>query len=488
VAERASVAISADALPDFSERSFVSVRLSDRHVHRLALLAAAEFTVVLAAVWAAFLVRFHGFSSQFAAFEATNGGIWPRALLVALIVLASLAALGLYQLQQRAHFTGVLVRLLLALALGQAALAFVFYIAPSLLLGRGVGLLIGGFAFCGLALTRVGFVRLVDEEIFKRRVLVWGAGERAAHIGRRLRRRSDQRGFRIVAYVRAPGDKMSVPQAQSVHSSALVRLALGHRVEEIVVAMDERRGGFPTAELLECRLRGLRVTDLVAFLERESGRISVELMQPSSFIFATGFRRDWLRLASKRAFDIAASLWILLVTLPVSLLSALAIRFEDDGPIFYRQVRVGENGRRFTIYKFRSMRVDAEAPGEARWASAEDARVTRVGRIIRRLRVDEIPQAFNVLIGDMSFVGPRPERPAFVEQLTRAIPFYPQRHFVKPGITGWAQVRYSYGASTRDAQEKLEYDLYYVKHHSFAVDLMVLLQTVEIVLFRIGAR
>lgn len=485
---RSSVAISADGLADLSGQRVVSVRLFERHVHRLALLALAEAAIVVASVYAAIVIRFRGFEGGFAVFEATTGAIWPRALVVAAVFAISLAALGLYQLHQRARFTGLLVRLLLALALAQAMLALVFYVAPSLFVGRGVVLLIGGFAYCGLTLTRYAFLRLVDEEIFKRRILVWGAGERAAFIGRRLRRRSDQRGFRIVAYLRAPGDSDAVGHAHAVQPSALLRLALRHRVEEIIVAMDDRRCGFPTDELLECRLRGLRVTDLVSFLERESGRVSVDLLHPSWVIFSSGFRCDFVRLASKRAFDIVASLGILLITAPVSLLAMLAVWLEDRGPVFYRQVRVGVHGRPFTIFKFRSMRVDAERDGQALWAAPGDSRVTRVGGMIRRLRIDEIPQAFNVLIGDMSFVGPRPERPAFVETLTRAIPYYPQRHFVKPGITGWAQVRYSYGASQRDAQEKLEYDLYYVKHHSFAFDLMVLLQTVEIVLFRIGAR
>jgi sugar transferase (PEP-CTERM system associated) len=252
--------------------------------------------------------------------------------------------------------------------------------------------------------------------------------------------------------------------------------------------MDDRRGGFPTEELLECRLRGIRVTDLLTFLERESGRVSVELMHPSWLIFSSGFRSDFVRLFSKRAFDVGVSLAILVASAPIALLAAAVIWLEDRGPIFYRQLRTGQNGRLFQIVKFRSMRVDAEGDGRAVWARQNDARVTRVGAWIRRLRIDELPQVLNVLLGHMSFVGPRPERPEFVGALAQKVPFYEERHFVKPGITGWAQVRYSYGASEKDAQEKLEYDLYYVKHHSLALDLLVLLQTVEIVLFRIGAR
>jgi sugar transferase (PEP-CTERM system associated) len=486
---RTSLAVDAQAIAEAVPQRVVSVRLFRGHLHRLAFLALIEVSVVIAAVYAAILVRFHGFSATFAAFESTAGAIWPRALLIAGVFLVSLAALGLYQLRQRASFTGVLVRLSLALVLAEVVLALLFYVVPSIFVGRGVSLLLGGFAFSGLALTRFLFLRLVDEDIFKRRVLVWGAGSRAAFIARRLRRRTDQRGFRIVGYVRAPGDSEAVSEARAAGAPGdLLRLALRQRVEEIVVAMDDRRAGFPAAELLECRLRGIQVMDIVSFLERESGRVSVDLMHPSWLIFSHGFRCDFFRLASKRSFDVLVSLAMLIATSPIALLTTLAIWLEDRGPILYRQVRMGQNGRLFSVFKFRSMRVDAEGDGQPVWAAPNDPRVTRVGALIRRLRIDELPQLFNVLVGHMSFVGPRPERPAFVEQLAQVVPFYPERHFVKPGITGWAQVRYSYGASAKDAREKLEYDLYYVKHHTLAFDLMVLLQTVEIVLFRIGSR
>jgi sugar transferase (PEP-CTERM system associated) len=292
-----------------------------------------------------------------------------------------------------------------------------------------------------------------------------------------------------VGYVRTPGDRGEIPRGPLFRAtSGLVGLALRARIEEIVVAMDDRRGGFPSDALLECRLRGIQVTDLLTFLERESGRVSVELMHPGWLIFANGFRCDFLRLATKRAFDVVVSLGMLIVSAPLALLAAVAIHAEDRGPILYRQTRTGQDGRPFRMIKFRSMRVDAEADGRAVWASRNDSRTTRVGAWIRRLRIDELPQLLNVLSGQMSLVGPRPERPEFVAALAHNVPFYNERHFVKPGITGWAQVRYGYGASESDAQAKLEYDLYYVKHHSLALDLMVLVQTVEIVLFRIGSR
>jgi sugar transferase (PEP-CTERM system associated) len=465
------------------------IRFFNAHVHRLALLAFTETGIIILSVYAAILVRFSGFSDTFSAFQTTVGPIWPRASLVAAVMLLSLASMGLYQLRHRARFTGILARLLIAVLIGEAALGMIFYLAPSVSVGRGVVGLVGIGAFVGLALTRYVFLQVVDEEIFKRRVLVWGAGARAATIAKRLRRRCDQRGFRIVGYVRAPGDGADISDQQIVQPDGdLVRLAMRHKVEEIVVAMDNRRRGFPTRELLECRLRGIAVCDILAFLERESGRISMDLMQPSWLIFSNGFRCDVLRVATKRLFDVVVATGVLLVAWPMALLTAIAIFLEDGGPILYRQVRMGQNGRLFPMLKFRSMKVDAEPNGEAVWATRNDPRITRVGAWIRRLRMDELPQVLNVLVGHMSFVGPRAERPVFVQELTQAIPYYLDRHFVKPGITGWAQVRYSYGSSKKDAQEKLEYDLYYVKHHSVAFDLMVLLQTVEIVLFRIGSR
>ncbi len=467
----------------------ISLRLFEGHVHRLALLAIAELGVVMLCVYGAVLTRFSGFSGTFSAFQATVDPIWPSALLIAGVFLLCLVAMGLYQLRQRARFAGIAARLLIAVLVAEGALGLIFYLAPSLFVGRGVFGLAGIFAFSGLALTRLAFLRVVDEDIFKRRVLVWGAGARAATIAKRLRRSTDQRGFKIVGHVRAPGDGAGVPEDQVLQFDGdLLHLAMHHQVEEIVVAMDDRRSGFPTQELLECRLRGIAVYDVLAFLERETGRVSVELMQSSWFIFSNGFRCNIPRLASKRLFDVVVSIAVLLAASPIALLTAIAIFLEDRGPILYRQIRTGQNGRRFPMLKFRSMRIDAEPDGRAMWARRNDPRVTRVGAWLRRLRIDELPQVLNVLAGQMSLVGPRPERPAFVQELTQAIPYYPERHFVKPGITGWAQVRHGYGSSKMEAQEKLEYDLYYVKHHSFTFDLVVLLQTVEIVLLRIGSR
>jgi sugar transferase (PEP-CTERM system associated) len=270
----------------------------------------------------------------------------------------------------------------------------------------------------------------------------------------------------------------------------MVTTAADLEIDEIVMAMDDRRQQFPLKDLLDCRLAGIEVIELASFLERETGKVYLDILIPSWMIFGAGFRRDVLRRYTEAAFDLAASFALLLIALPVMAITVLAIKIEEgiSAPVLYGQPRVGYGGRVFRVLKFRSMRVDAEKDGRARWATANDDRVTRVGRFIRKVRIDELPQLFNVLAGRMSFVGPRPERPEFVKELNEKIPYYDVRHAVKPGITGWAQLCYPYGASEQDATEKLQYDLYYVKNHSLVFDILILLQTVEVILFGKGAR
>jgi sugar transferase (PEP-CTERM system associated) len=263
----------------------------------------------------------------------------------------------------------------------------------------------------------------------------------------------------------------------------LVNLCTRLDVSEVVVAMDDRRRGFPIAELLQCRLAGVDVTEQLTFLERETGRVRIDILNPAWMIFGEGFRRDALRLLTARLVDLAAGLTVFTLASPVMLCAALAIKIEEGwgAPVFYRQRRVGLLGRPFELLKFRSMRVDAEQNGQAQWASKNDPRVTRVGAFMRKTRIDELPQLLNVLRGQMSLVGPRPERPEFVADLAERIPYYHERHTVKPGITGWAQLCYPYGSSEQDALEKLQYDLYYVKNNTLLFDLTILLQTAEVV-------
>lgn len=259
------------------------------------------------------------------------------------------------------------------------------------------------------------------------------------------------------------------------------------RIDHIIVALDDRRGNMPIAELLECKLQSRMIEDSVSFYEAITGKILVEKVNPAWLIFSDGFACGRMTYLIKRVLDLSLAVFILMASLPVSLLTALLIKLESPGPIFYRQERVGERGKVFSIVKFRSMRQDAERDG-AVWASQNDCRVTRIGKFIRKVRIDEIPQIWNVLRGQMSFVGPRPERPVFVEQLVQKLPYYSLRHSAKPGITGWAQICYPYGASEEDALRKLEYDLYYIKNQSIFMDLLIIFRTVKTVLFQKGAR
>jgi len=401
-----------------------------------------------------------------------------------------LIAMGLYSAGQRARPLGLLVRIAMALALAMAIVVLVSFFAPALLPQRAELLLWGGTAFVLASLGRMVFEKLVPDDIFRRRVLVYGVGSRAASLAA-LRRRTDLRAFAVVGYIPPTGEAPLVPHEQVISSeSDLLVIARREDVDEIVVAMEDRRREFPVRTLLECRLAGIEITDLVDFLERETGKVRLDVLNPSWMIFGEGFKRDPIRRTTKRVCDVAAAVLLLLLTWPIMLVTAIAILLEDGlrSDIFYRQRRVGFEGEVFDVLKFRSMRRDAEPDGRPQWASKADPRVTRVGAVIRKLRIDELPQVINVLKGDMSFVGPRPERPEFVSALGDTIPYYIERHCAKPGITGWAQICYPYGASERDATEKLQYDLYYVKNHSLLFDLMILLQTVEIVLMGKGGR
>jgi sugar transferase (PEP-CTERM system associated) len=418
-----------------------------------------------------------------------RGPSWPELAFAAMMMVAMLS-MGLYSRQQRARLTGVLLRVLAALTGGSAGFGLIAYLHPEWSMDRRVFLLAGPIAFLMIAVIRYVVDRYVDEQIFKRRVLVYGAGRRAMSISQ-LRRRTDQRGFVICGYVETEGDRVDVAQERLVQpDESLLRYCREHDIDEIVIAMDDRRRAFPVHELLECRLVGIEITELVDFLERETGKVRLDVLNPSWIIFAKGFRRTPLRLMTERALDLGASVAILALTWPFMLLVAVAIKLEDGfgAPVLYGQTRVGLEGRHFRVLKFRSMRVDAEKAGKAVWAVKQDPRVTRVGGFIRKTRLDELPQLFNVLRGDMSFVGPRPERPEFVTQLEQRIPYYRERHAVKPGITGWAQLCYPYGSSEQDAAEKLQYDLYYVKNHNLLFDLMILIQTAEVVLWGKGAR
>lgn len=414
---------------------------------------------------------------------------WVEMVVFAGTLVLCFAAMGLYNARLRERPRGIALRMVFGIGAALCVLLLVGWLLPAydceidIYLAMGAGTLVVAYVL------RLLYQKYVQEELFQRRTLVYGAG-RHAHSIASLRRRSDRIGFQILGYVRTPGDSMIVPADKLVHMGTdLLRWCQSNDVDEIVVAMDDRRRAFPVHDLLQCRLHGIECVELVTFLERETGRVRLDVLNPSWMIFSEGFRRTLLREATARSLDVLASAVLLAVAWPVMLLTTLAIMIEDGpaAPVLYRQRRVGKGGHDFNVLKFRSMRIDAE-PNGAQWAVQGDSRVTRVGGFVRTTRIDELPQLFNVLLGDMRFVGPRPERPEFVRGLEDRLPYYAERHSVKPGLTGWAQLCYPYGASEQDALQKLQYDLYYIKNRSIVFDLAILVQTVEVILFGKGSR
>jgi len=454
------------------------------------LLALLEFCICVAAVFIASYVRFDG--SPLTDIEVIGSPI-GASVLFGLVMPTTMMAMGLYQSRFRGGTLGVFLRSVIGFMCGAAILALLYYLFPSLKLGRGLFALAILIAFFMVGTIRPLFFHYVDRDILKIRVLVLGAGEKANSISRRMRRRADRRGFRVVGYLPLPtdtGQRVDGSLLLDPGESSLLDFAMANHIDEIVVAADERRGSLPLDQLLECKLNRLDVIDLLGFFEREQGKLPLDILRPDWLIYSDGFERGAFRDITKRAFDIGASLLIIAITWPFMLLAAIGIKIEDGlrAPVIYRQVRVGYLGKPFEVLKFRSMTTDAEGSGGAVWAEKNDSRITRVGNFMRNTRIDELPQIVNVLTGDMSFVGPRPERPPFVEKFSESIPYYRERHAVKPGITGWAQVCYPYGASLKDSVQKQEFDLYYIKNHTIFLDVLILCQTAEVVLFGKGAR
>jgi sugar transferase (PEP-CTERM system associated) len=383
----------------------------------------------------------------------------------------------------------LVVRLLQAVGAASIALAALYFTIPALVIGDGIFVSALFVFLVGILGWRLLFNRLTGSLDMEERILVVGTGETARKVVRQI---IDQKEFayRVIGFIdddRARiGERIVNPGIVGTPSD-IPALVARHHIDRIIVGLSDRRGKLPVAELLSAKLAGIRVEDATTTYERVTGKILIDDLRPSWLIFSDGFHVSRLTRWMKRGIDLAFAMILAVLSAPLMLLTALAVWLESGGPVLYCQERVGENGRTFTLCKFRSMGTDAEKGGTPVWATDGDARVTRVGGFIRKTRLDELPQVWNVLRGDMSFVGPRPERPYFVAELAKDIPFYQQRHAVKPGLTGWAQVKYRYGSSLEDAMEKLRYDLYYIKHLSVFFDLTIVFDTVKVVLFRKGA-
>ncbi len=411
-----------------------------------------------------------------------------QAILFAMVMLLMMTALGLYESHDES-FRVTLQRILIAYGLTLVTLSVIFYVFPNTYVERGVFAVASVFALAGEILVRLLFFRVTDAGLPRRRVLVLGNGPEAEQVIRFLNEGNRERLIQYAGLYPVVPEKDSSGTARQINHDHLLRTIRDLHVREIVIAVREQRGGvLPLRQLLDAKLHGVRVVDLATFYERELGLLYIDHVRASWLIFGEGFAQGLVRDMIKRAFDLFFALLLLIVSLPIQLLAMIALLIDSGFPVFYCQERVGQGGRVFTIVKFRSMISDAEEDGTPRWANKGDPRVTRVGRLLRISRIDELPQIYNVLRGDMSFVGPRPERPFFVRHLLEDIPYYDLRHSVKPGVTGWSQVRYPYGASVGDSMQKLQYDLYYVKNHSLFLDLLILVDTVQVVLLGKGAR
>ncbi len=461
------------------------------------ILALVETLVFLVSVYSAALVRFQETNFDYTTININydGGHIGLISGIYAFVMMLSMTALGHYQSQQHfspSYFTETVLRCLAALGIGSILLMIIYYILPDIYMGRGFHFISIVLSFVGVIFVRAVFFHFVDQNTMKRNVLVVGAGKRASTLISEKGGSKDGVSYRVCGYIPVQQEITEVPAHKviDIKNDEICKYAMDNDVDEIILAIEDRRKYYPDEELLKCKLSGIKIIDPVCFLEREQGKVNLELLSSNWMIFSSGFQRNALAAASARLFDIVSSLIIFIIMSPVLLITAFLISAESGfkHPVLYRQVRVGIDGETFTLMKFRSMSVNAEKDGKAVWASKNDDRITLVGKFIRKTRIDELPQILNILKGDMRLVGPRPERPEFVEDLATKIPYYKKRHTVKPGLAGWAQLKYPYGATERDAYEKLQYDLFYVKNHNVIMDFFVLLQTIEIVIMGKGAR
>lgn len=421
---------------------------------------------------------------------AEHSGVALLAFFFAAMIVCLNGAFGLYRRSQSLSTGAYVVRVILAPAIGIPLALLGTQFLPGPLPADDQWLLAVALALVGLLLVRHVVVLPLVGTLLPHRILVLGTGPEARLVEASLTA-NQPLGMRLVGFYALEHSQEAVVSAGRIVSKAgpLEDVVRQLGINEIIIAVRQQRGGvLPLRGLLDCRLNGVQITDLARYFERVHGQVPIESLKVSWLIYGQGFRQNVLRAIVKRSFDLFVSAVLIVVTAPILLLAGLLIAVEGGGPVIYRQERVGLRGHTFTVYKLRSMLQDAELDGKPTWASVNDARVTRVGRLIRRARIDELPQLLNVLRGEMSFVGPRPERPEFVAMLTEQIPFYAVRHSVKPGLTGWAQVRYSYGATVEQSVRKLEYDLYYVKNHTLLLDLVIMLETVRVVLLGEGAR
>lgn len=416
--------------------------------------------------------------------------VWPKLLLVAIITQLSLYFNDLYEIKAIDNFLDLASRLVQAIGITSISLAIIYFLWPEMVIGQWIFFISLVFLLLFISSWRFLYSIVIKKRLFTEKAILLGAGELSSDLLEELKYRHDI-GYNIVLALSpkkydARESLGDIPVKQGFDN--LCELAEMEAVSSIIVSLDQKRGVMPYKELLNCKVQGISIIDGESFYEKISEKILVEKINPSWLIFSDGFKKSKITRFTKRLSDFIFSSILLLVLLPFLVIFAIIIKLESSGPAFFSQERVGENGEPFILYKFRSMRADAEKLSGPVWAEEDDPRVTKVGKLFRKLRIDELPQLWNVFRGEMSFVGPRPERQFFVDQLKETVPYYNERFSVKPGVTGWAQIKYPYGSTEQDALEKLKYDLYYIKNMSFAFDLTIIFHTVKIMLLGRGAR
>lgn len=445
----------------------------------------AEAALVYGAIVGAVYLRF-GIEDSYYELMMRQGCL--KVGLATVFCLASFYLFDLYDFIVMHDRRELVLRLVQALGLAWVALALIFYAFPQFMVGRGVSLIALPLALGLMVSWRISIHWLLGHPDFGEKILIVGSGTLAIELAREMLNRPDA-GYRIVGFVGSDpellGKSLINPRMIGL-TSELEEVVKREGIDRIVVAMGERRGQLPTNELLQLSLAGtVNIEEGASFYERVSGRVSLNMIRPSWLIFSSRGRQARISGIARNIVHRIVAMVGGLLSLPLAIVTAVLIKLDSRGPVLYKQERLGKNGSTFMVMKFRSMRVDAEKSGPV-WASEDDDRTTRVGRIIRKLRIDEIPQFWNIFRGEMDFVGPRPERPHFVSQLADEIPYYEQRHLIAPGLTGWAQIKYPYGASIEDARQKLQYDLYYIKNQSLMLDAIILFETIKIILFGRG--
>jgi sugar transferase (PEP-CTERM system associated) len=413
--------------------------------------------------------------------------LMPKAVLFSVLIIIIYFFMDLYDIEKNDGKKEILSKVLLANLVAVLISGAFYYFIPGVQLGRGILFLSFGITVMLSTVWHIGYGSLMKLSVISSRVLILGTGPIAQTMGNLML--SNNNGLTLAGYVNCSGEAVHVPRDYILgDGNDLLALATKEKAQKIVVSLSERRGTFPVREVLNCKLQGIDIVDGLSFYEQVTGKLLIENMNPSHLIFSEGFRVTIIRRYLKRLFDLFFAVIGIMLSIPLLLIIPVLIKIESKGPVLFRQKRVGEGEKSFSLYKFRTMFDGAEEKTGPVWSREGDIRITKIGKFLRKTRLDEIPQLFNVILGEMSFVGPRPERPFFVESLKKQIPYYSERHCIKPGITGWAQVKYEYGDSIEDTIEKLRYDLYYIKYQSVALDLLIVLETMKVVFFGKGGR